>query len=172
VRQGGAGVGPAARRLVGCLLLAMAVVGCQSGPGGTAINGWVWPTPAPLPAGATAVLLDVASIPVDVRPDVEYAACPMALLLPVTPHVVPDDADHPIHYRSVADGHEIHVRWPVGFSARLNPALEIVAPDGKVIAQEGVPIEGMGGGYGSDDAFTVCLWPYVPTRVAGGSPAG
>ena len=68
----------------------------------------------------------------------------MALLLPVTIHLVPDDAARPIHCRSVADGQEIRVRWPVGFSARSDPGLRIVAPDGKVIAQEGVPLEGDG----------------------------
>lgn len=167
------GVRRAARGLVGLAMLAVVLVGCQGGLGGTAINGWVWPTPAPLPAGATAVPLDVAPIPADVRPDVEYAACPTALLLPVTIHLVPDDAARPIHYRSVADGEEIHVRWPVGFSARLNPALEIVAPDGAVIAKEGVPLEGMGGGYlGNDETFSACLWPYVPMRVPGGALGG
>ena len=39
--------------------------------------------------GATAVPIDVASIPVDVRPDVEYAACPIALLVEVADDVAP-----------------------------------------------------------------------------------
>ena len=153
------------------IIVTVALVACQNGgQPGVAINGWIWPTTAPLPEGATAVKLDVASIPGGVRPDIEYGACPTALLLPVTIHHVPDDAASPIHYRSVQDGQEVHVRWQVGFSARLNPDLEIVAPDGTVIAREGVPVDGLGGGgIGPGDAFSVCLPQYGPTRV--GAPA-
>ena len=154
--------------LVGLALVAM---GCGqiSQPQGIERGGWVWPTPAPLPDGATAVPLDVAPMPAVVAPGVEYAACPSALLGPMTIHHVPDDAATRIHYRSVGGGQEIHVRWQVGFSARLAPDLEIVAPDGTVLAREGVPVEGLGGGYiGSDDTFTVCIGDYVPRRVGSG----
>ncbi|MGZ9159918.1 MAG: hypothetical protein ACXW4T_02025 [Candidatus Limnocylindrales bacterium] len=158
-----------ARLLVG---LALVAVGCGqiSQPQGIERGGWVWPTPAPLPDGATAVPLDVEPMPAVVGPGVEYAACPMALLGPMTIHHVPDDAATPIHYRTVGGGEEIHVRWQFGFSARLAPDLEIVAPDGTVIAREGVPVEGLGGGYiGGDDTFTVCIGDHVPRRAGSGS---
>ncbi len=154
------------RLLIGIAILA---VGCgQFGgpPPGIERGGWVWPTPAPLPDGATAVKLDVEPMPAVVAPGVVYAACPAALLLPITIHHVPEDAAAPIHYRPVGGGEEVHVRWQFGFSARLAPELEIVAPDGKVIASEGQPVEGLGGGVtGNDDTFSVCIGDYVPRRV-------
>lgn len=153
--------------------LALVVVGCgQIGqPQGVERGGWVWPTPAPLPDGATAVPLDVEPMPAVVQPGAEYAACPTALLGPMTIHHVPEDAATPIHYRTVGGGEEIHVRWQFGFSARLAPDLEIVAPDGTVIAREGAPVEGLGGGTTGDDAtFSVCIGDYVPQRVGSGRP--
>ncbi|HET7168095.1 MAG TPA: hypothetical protein VFI69_02760 [Candidatus Limnocylindrales bacterium] len=155
---------------LGRLLLTVALValGCGqiSQPQGIERGGWVWPTPAPLPDGATAVPLDVAPMPAVVGPGVEYAACPMALLVPMTIHHVPGDAAAPIHYRTVGGGEEIHVRWQFGFTARLAPELEIVAPDGRVVAREGRPVEGLGGGStGNDDTFTVCIGDYVPRRL-------
>jgi hypothetical protein len=164
-------------RIVPALLVTVALIvtGCAPfqglvGPQGIERGGWVWPTPAPLPGGATAVPLDVAPIPAVVQPNTEYAACPAALLSPVTIHHVPDDAARPIHYRIVDGGQEIHLRWQFGFSARLAPELEIVAPDGSVVARAGQRVEGLGGGFGADDdVFFVCIGDYVPRRIGTGS---
>jgi len=72
-----------------------------------------------------------------------------------------------VHYVIAATGDDIPVRWQEGFSARLNPTLEIVAPDGAVIAREGEVVDGRGGGtLGNDDPFTVCLGEYRPKRAA------
>ncbi|MGP1675050.1 MAG: hypothetical protein ACTS8Z_07550 [Candidatus Limnocylindrales bacterium] len=139
-------------------------------PEGVERGGWVWPTVEPLPDGATPVLLDVEPIPAVVQPGVEYGACRTALLTPVTIHHVPDDQARPIHYRLVDGGGELGLRWQPGFSARLAPDLEIVAPDGTVIAREGVPVVGLGGGVAGDDAFSVCIGDYIPQRVGSGRP--
>ncbi len=132
-------------------------------PAGLERNGWVWPAPAQLPPGAIAVAIDVATIPDNIRPGVEIIGCSLALLGPVTPEYQPG-RDPPVTYR--AAGAEVLVRWPVGFSARLAPNLEIVAPDGKVIARAGEATEGLIGGYlGDDDVFSVCIGEYGPKRV-------
>lgn len=163
-------------RAVAALLgtVGLIVTGCAPfqalvGPQGIERGGWVWPTPAPLPDGATAVPLDVAPIPAVVQPNAEYGACPAALLNPVTIHHVPEDAARPIHYRIVDGGQEIQLRWQPGYSARLAPELEIVAPDGSVVARAGQKVEGLGGGYGADDTFFVCIGDYVPPRIGAGN---
>lgn len=142
------------------LLLAVFATGCSlvSQPPATPIirGGWAWPVPAPLPPGAVAVPIDVS--PIQDLPADAVIGCPAALLGPVTPEYQPGRTP-PVTYR-VAD-ERVNVRWPVGFSARLAPNLEIVAPDGKVIARGGEVTEGLGGGYTGGDAFNVCIgdWP-------------
>jgi hypothetical protein len=87
----------------------------------------------------------------------------MALLGPVTPEYRPAEQP-PVGYRVAGD--EVRVRWPVGFSARLSPALEIVAPDGKVVARAGEITDDLIGGYLEGDAvFTVCFTTYGPRRL-------
>ena len=61
------------------------------------------------------------------------------------------------------DTHDTRFTWPEGYSARLNPALEIVAPDGEVVAREGeytpewsvVPADG---------GYRVCIPGNPPAR--------
>ncbi len=156
------------RGLVAALLPLMcaAIAGCSlvSAPtGGLERNGWVWPAPAPLPAGADAVPIDVAPI-WDIPADADdVIGCPLVLLGPVTPEYQPGRKP-PVTYRVA--GREVRVRWPVSFSARLAPGLEIVAPDGMVIARAGEATEGLIGGYlGDDDVFSVCVEEYGPKRV-------
>jgi hypothetical protein len=146
------------KRAGAALLLAVAVAACQSTG---SVNGWIWPSPAPLPAGAVAVPLDVEPIPSDV-PALASFACPMALSAPITITYVPDDTAHPIHYTQTESGLVEQLVWQVGFTARLDPGLEIVAPDGSVIAKAGEN-PGFGGG-GNDSAFHVCIGAYLPTR--------
>ena len=89
-------------------------------------------------------------------------ACPMALLGPFVAEYEPGVTPS-IVYRS--DGHLIRIVWQAGFSARLNPKLEIVGPDGRVVVREGVRASGLGGGIGDDNAFHVCLPDYLPRRA-------
>lgn len=139
-------------------------IGPTPGPQGVVRGNWVWPSPAPLPPGAVAVPLVTQEIQ-DIPPDAEVVGCPLALLGSVTPEYRPNE-DPPVRYRQ-GDGFA-KVGWPVGFSARLNPRLEIVAPDGKVFAREGAPTDELGGGLtGGDDTFFVCVGGYGPERLDG-----
>jgi hypothetical protein len=150
-----------------CLPLLLA--GCGLNPGATTA-AWVWPTPFPRPSAAVPVVLDIEPVPSDTPVDVAYA-CPMALLAPMTPTYHADDEAQPIHYTLVENGQEVRLVWQAGFQAWLDPELQIVAPDGKVIAAEGQVATGLsGGGTGEgDDAFSVCLVEYIPRR-AGAQP--
>jgi hypothetical protein len=147
--------------------MAVLVAGCTllpaPGPTDHIRNGWVWPTAAPLPPAAIAVPIDVAQ-PFDIPPDADFVGgCPLALLGPLTPEYRAGQ-EPPVGYR--VEGKEVRVRWPVGFSARLSPALEIVAPDGKVVARAGEITDGLIGGHlDSDAAFTVCFTTYGPKRL-------
>jgi hypothetical protein len=149
------------------VLLAVFATACSlvAQPPATPIirGGWAWPVPAPLPPGAVAVPIDVASPPRRVPPDVEIVGCPLLPLGPVTPEYRPG-REPPVTYK--VEGEDVRVRWPVGFSARLAPNFEIVAPDGKVIARAGEATAGLSGGHvTNDDVFSVCMGEYGPTRV-------
>lgn len=128
------------------------------------VDGWRYPAPAPLPPGATAVRLDVTPIPGHVPANTSFG-CPLALLGPTTISYVAADVEHPVHYRAVQTGEELRLRWQPGVSARITDRLEIVGPDGKVLAREGEGAENLGGGVSNDDVFTVCFGEYLPTRV-------
>jgi hypothetical protein len=161
------------RRAAVAVAAAVLVAACEvfsesaSAPGGGLVRGeWVWATPAPLPAGAEPVPLAVAPIR-KIPPGVEVTGCATALLEPVVPQYRPAE-EPPVRYRQ--NGREVSIVWEVGFSARLNPRLEIVAPDGTVIAREGELTEPLGGGYLEDDAFWVCTGRYGPTRVDAPTP--
>jgi hypothetical protein len=108
------------------------------------------------------------SIPSSIPPNTEMAACPAALITPFRVRYVANDAVRPIHYVA-DDGADFVAIWPVGFSAWRTNELQIVAPDGKVYAREGVRVEGLGGGYwaggGVAEAAHICIGDYVPRRV-------
>ena len=154
-------------RIAAAVLVIATLVACEAfpigptPPAGEVRGGWLWPTPAPLPAGALPVPIDVGR-PFDVPADAELA-CPLALLGSLTVEYRAGE-DPPVRYRS---GEEVRVVWPAGFSARLNPRLEIVAPDGAVFAREGLPTAEFGGGFGGDgdDRFHICMFEYMPRRL-------
>jgi hypothetical protein len=127
-------------------------------------DGWRWPAPATLPPGATAVLLDVAAIPGAVPAGTGFG-CPLALFVPFRIQSIPADTARPVHYFSVADGRELRIRWQPGVSARVTDKLEIVGPDGAVIAREDVAVETLGGGSGNDGVLNACIAKYLPTAV-------
>lgn len=151
-----------AAALAGCELLP---VGPSPGPDGIVFGNWVWPTAAPLPAGAMAV-------PIDATPPRELPAnaalgCPMALLGSIVAEYRAGE-DPPVRYRQGVI--EVGVVWPAGFSARLNPRLEVVAPDGTVFAREGEPTQEFGGGMigaEGDKRFWICMFEYGPRRIDG-----
>ena len=88
----------------------MALGACSLLPTERVENGWIVPTPFPLPPGAVAVPLDVWVLERPLRADTEYAACPLALLGPVRVAYLAGD-DRPVRYRLVESGEEIRVRW-------------------------------------------------------------
>ncbi len=121
---------------------------------------WTWPSPAPIPSDATPVALHVA-LPADLDAGPAYA-CPTALIR-VTPGFAADDAVQPIRYAVPGETDGWDFLWQVGFQAWLRPALEIVAPDGKVVAREGQPVDLAGGQLRGDHTWDVCLPEYLPT---------
>jgi len=143
-------------------LFVILVTGCSLGQTGNVRGGWTWPTPAPLPAGAVAVRLETEQIPPIVNPDVEYAACPLALLGPITIQLVDDQ----VEYRDAASGEKLDIVWQVGFTARRANVVEIVAPDGAVIVREGQARGDLAGGW-FGGAFHVCMGQYLPQRAGG-----
>jgi hypothetical protein len=157
----------AARRRVGWVgwltALVLLTVGCGFGQTGSA---WVFPSPQPLPEGATAVPIDVAPVPTTIADDVQFG-CPMALLGP-TELVVDRSVSPPtVSYRLAGTGEPIHLEWSWGVSAyELDGVVRIVGPTGVEVMTEGRVAEGLGGGGGGDpNTFNVCLGNSLPRRV-------
>lgn len=152
-----------ARWLVTFLAVGLASVGCGAVPiplaDGIVVDGWVFPTPAPLPDGATALPLAADLPPPSVPAGVELAACPEALHEPVTLRV-DRSARPPVLHFLASDGREVGLQWSIGISAReIDGVAEVVMPDGSLIVREGEEsVIGLGGGFlGAGDIFSVCL---------------
>ena len=149
------------RRIASWLPAALlVVVACASGP------GWIFPTPAPLPAGAEAVAIRVQPIPESIPADTAFG-CPAALLNP-TEMVVDRSVTPPtISFRSADTGEPIELEWSWGISAYdLDGVIHVVAPDGRDLMIEGRVADDLGGGYGADDAvFGVCDFRSMPQQA-------
>lgn len=151
------------RRLLLILAVGLSALGCGAVPipiaDGVVVDGWVFPTPAPLPEGATALPLAADLPPLGVPDGVELAACPAALHEPVTLRVDRTAKPPVLHFLS-ADGREVGLQWSIGISAReIDGVAEVVMPDGSFIVREGEEsVMALGGGFlGAGDIFSVCL---------------
>jgi len=156
------------------LAVGLSSIGCGAVPlpiaDGVVVNGWVFPTPAPLPEGATALPLAADLPPPSVPDGIELIACPLALHEPVTLQV--DRAARPsvLHFLGT-DGREVGLQWSIGVSAReIDGVAEVVMPDGSLIVREGEDsVIALGGGFlGVGDVFSVCLT--TPRRLDPGAP--
>lgn len=151
------------RHLAMIVVMGVSAIGCGAVPipvvDGVLVDGWVFPTPAPLPEGATALPLAADLPPPGVPAGIELGACPAALHEPVTLQV--DRAARPpvLHFLA-ADGREVGLQWSIGISAReIGGVAEVVMPDGSLIVREGEQsVMALGGGnVGTGDVFSVCL---------------
>jgi hypothetical protein len=127
-------------------------------PDGTLVDGWVFPTAAPLPDGAVAVPIDVDRPPPSVPDEVDGFGCPDALHAPI--RLVVDRTSQPPAVTYVTEaGEPTRLRWSYGISARdLAGVVEIVMPDGEIIVREGeVSRIALGGGDRGGGVFGVCL---------------
>jgi hypothetical protein len=152
-------------RLLAATVAALLVATCSVFRATTpVVDGWQFPTPAPLPPGATEVTLETSGLPASIPFGAAFG-CQLALLSPFTITYVREDAVRPVRYRAVEGGADLHIKWQFGVSARFTDHLEIVGPDGTVLAREGAPVEGLGGGAGNDGAINICIEQYLPKRV-------
>ncbi len=137
------------RSLILAGLLALVLTGCglfQAEP-----TPFPPRTPAPLPLGALGLALETDA-PATPVPHAEWA-CPAALLAPVR---VLRSGDT-VTFRMASNEADVTLIWPRGFSARLVAGrVEIVAPDGAVIAREEDLLANMLGGAGDAQGFHIC----------------
>ena len=144
-----------------CWLLATLAVtaACSFGP------AWVFPTAAPLPAGAEAVSIRLQPIPESIAADTEFG-CPAALLGPT--EIVVDRSVSPatITFRSVETDDPVELAWSWGISAyELDGVVHIVAPTGADMMVEGQVARDLGGGFINGDVFGVCDGRSMPQRT-------
>lgn len=167
------GMAATSRRLTLVIGIGLAAMGCGAIPipiaDGVVVDGWVFPTPAPLPEGAAALPLAADLPPPSVPAGIELGACPAALHEPVTLKV--DRSTSPPVLRFLAaDGREVGLQWSIGISAReIDGVAEVVMPDGTLIVREGEEsVMDLGGGFlAAGDVFGVCLT--APRRLDPGA---
>jgi len=138
------------------LIMLGVVAGCASG-------GAPARTPYPLPSGAVAVALPTQAPATAPIPSGGYA-CP--LIGPERVTVVWDKVTHAISFNFDRWGttSQATILWPRGFSAReYQGRLELVAPNGSVIAREGEAVPNVIG----DDPEHVCMVDGTQYQPAG-----
>jgi hypothetical protein len=152
------------RRMVGWLAVALVAIGaCAAGP------AWVFPTAAPLPAGAEAVPIRVQPIPTSIADDAAFG-CPAALMGPTVMVVDRSVTPPAVSYRSAETGEPVELAWSWGISAyERDGVVHIVAPTGADMMIEGQVADDLGGGFDNGNVFGVCDFRSMPRRV-GSSP--
>ena len=106
---------------------------------------------AGLLAGCSADLAGTVSIPTTPSaPPGQHLLCQTAQMMPFT--VAGDASKSPPVWGIDRAGHAFPIVWPAGFRARFGPDLEVLAPDGTVVARGGELITDAGGGGGGDGA--------------------
>lgn len=126
--------------LVVLVVIGVAVVGLANPPG----------PGSPVGSGPRIVTLPTAPSPLPLPPGA-VRACRAALAEGVLAGD-PDDAE--VAWLVGRDGARQAILWPFGYSARFDPGLELIAPNGTVIARAGDRLE-LGGGVGDTDRFSV-----------------
>ena len=79
----------------------------------------------------------------------------------MVPFILHGDPSDPTHvWGEVTVGGKTstwRITWPYGFSARYDPALEILDPSGAVVAREGQLISDAAGSGNGLDAVSICM---------------
>ncbi len=165
-----------ARPLALLLGAAIAISACQALPpinvaDGVLVDGWVFPTAAPLPDGAVRLPLDVATPPQDVPADVEMGACPAALHGARDSHRGPTRPNHRRCISSAAtEGRSSSAGRTASPRGRSMGSRKWSSPMARSSCGEGElsRVDLGGGGSGAnDDTFGVCITG-APSSVARG----
>jgi hypothetical protein len=154
------------------LALAIGLTACATpAPTPVLLDGWIFPAPAPLPNGARSLPLLTDPIPAAIPPDTAFG-CDSALLGRVDTIYDRDDEAAPLRFVHADTQEPVTVIWQPCVSARLvDGRVEVVGPDGTVLARDGEPSLELGGGGGAegDGTFHVCFVEYLP-RLAPVTP--
>ena len=133
-------IGSPRRLLVAVAVLAGVVVACAP------------TTPAPLPSGATPLILK--TLPPPGLPALDVGGCASAEIEPV---VISRHSDS-LLFTSKGDGAVRPLAWPAGFSARrLNGTAELVTPLGNVYGREGDTLSHLAGNHLESGDIAVCF---------------